>query len=61
MIQLLFLEKGSQKNFVWSPFSAHSAFSQVLLGSSDSTRTQLENALGILIDWTRVRRKRRNK
>ncbi|XP_023343252.1 serine protease inhibitor 3/4 [Eurytemora carolleeae] len=46
------LEKGSKKNFVWSPFSAHSAFSQVLLGSSDSTRTQLENALGISSEET---------
>lgn len=41
------VEHMTKKNFVWSPFSAHSALSQLLLGSSGSTRKQLQQLLGI--------------
>jgi len=41
------IENSGEKNFVLSPYSAHSAFSQVLLGSQSNTKSQLESVLGI--------------
>jgi len=41
------IENGSPSNFLWSPVSAHQAFSQVLLGSKESTQAELETLLGI--------------
>jgi serine protease inhibitor len=41
-------EKSARKNFVLSPYSAHSAFSQLLLGSGGSTEAELQKILGRL-------------
>lgn len=41
------LELSSKSNFVFSPFSVHSVFSQVLFGSESRTRGQLESVLGV--------------
>lgn len=41
------IEKGTSQNFVLSPYSAHSAFSQVLVGSAGTTQAELQNLLGI--------------
>lgn len=43
---LIETEESTNSNFVLSPFSIHSAFSMVLLGSDGRTRTQLEEVLG---------------
>jgi serine protease inhibitor len=39
-------ESTTRSNFVLSPFSIHSAFSMVLLGSGGQTKSQLEGVLG---------------
>jgi len=44
---LEFLSDSVGKNFVWSPYSAHSAFSQVLLGAEDRTGLEMADVLGI--------------
>jgi len=44
---LEFLSDSVGKNFVWSPYSAHSAFSQVLLGAEDRTELEMADVLGI--------------
>jgi len=41
------LEHSSPSNFVFSPYSLHSVFTQLLLGSEGSTRNQLEFVLGV--------------
>jgi len=41
------LELSSPSNFVFSPYSLHSVFTQLLLGSEGSTRNQLEFVLGV--------------
>jgi len=44
------IEANSDKNgdnFVWSPYSVHSAFSQVLLGAEADTLSELELVLGV--------------
>ncbi len=43
---LLSTERSQEKNFVFSPYSAHSAFSQLLLGSAGSTQAELQKVLG---------------
>jgi len=43
---------GGTSNFLLSPYSLHSAFSQLLLGTDGNTRLQLENALGIGVQDT---------
>merc|ERR1712106_653249 len=41
------LESSSPSNFVFSPYSLHSTFTQLLLGSEGRTKSQLANVLGI--------------
>eukprot|EP00092_Neocalanus_flemingeri_P019732 GFUD01021372.1.p1 GENE.GFUD01021372.1~~GFUD01021372.1.p1 ORF type:complete len:543 (+),score=83.50 GFUD01021372.1:490-2118(+) len=41
------LESSSPSNFVFSPYSLHSTFTQLLLGSEGRTKSQLENVLGV--------------
>lgn len=49
---LEFLSDSVGKNFVWSPYSAHSAFSQVLLGANGKTGSEMADVLGIKKDDT---------
>jgi serpin B len=49
---LEFLSDSAGKNFVWSPYSAHSAFSQVLLGAEGRTGSEMADVLGIKIEDT---------
>ena len=37
----------SSTNFVFSPFSIHSVFTQLLFGAEGETRTQLQRTLGL--------------
>jgi len=41
------LEATSPSNFVFSPYSLHSVFTQLLLGSEGRTRSELETLLGV--------------
>jgi len=41
------LELSSSTNFVFSPFSIHSVFTQLLFGAEGETRTQLQRTLGL--------------
>jgi len=41
------LESSSPSNFVFSPYSLHSTFTQLLLGSEGRTKSQLEDVLGV--------------
>ena len=42
-----FLEESSPSNFVFSPYSIHSVFSQLLFGSKGNTKTQLQRLLSL--------------
>jgi len=44
---LIDLESSSPSNFVFSPYSLHSVFTQLLLGSGGTTRSQLQDVLGV--------------
>merc|ERR1712106_344037 len=41
------LESSSPSNFVFSPYSLHSVFTQLLLGSAGRTRSELQTVLGV--------------
>merc|ERR1719229_1247647 len=41
------LELSTSTNFVFSPFSIHSVFTQLLFGAQGDTRTQLSRVLGL--------------
>merc|ERR1712106_793441 len=41
------LESSTPSNFVFSPYSLHSAFTQLLLGSAGRTRSELQTVLGV--------------
>ena len=41
------LELSTSTNFVFSPFSIHSVFTQLLFGAEGETRLQLQRALGL--------------
>eukprot|EP00091_Calanus_sinicus_P024923 TRINITY_DN922_c0_g1_i2.p1 TRINITY_DN922_c0_g1~~TRINITY_DN922_c0_g1_i2.p1 ORF type:complete len:455 (-),score=111.63 TRINITY_DN922_c0_g1_i2:93-1457(-) len=41
------LESSSPSNFVFSPYSLHSVFTQLLLGSAGRTRSELQTTLGV--------------
>ena len=41
------LELSGSTNFVFSPFSIHSVFTQLLFGAEGETRVQLQRALGL--------------
>jgi len=44
---LIDFEESSQSNFVFSPYSIHSVFSQLLFGSKGNTKTQLQRLLSL--------------
>jgi len=44
------LELSSPSNFVFSPYSLHSVFTQLLLGSQGRTQDQLQFVLGVFAD-----------
>merc|ERR1712013_815610 len=44
------LELSSPSNFVFSPYSLHSVFTQLLLGSEGRTQDQLQFVLGVFAD-----------
>ena len=44
---LIFLEETSTGNFVFSPFSIHSVFSQLMFGAEGNTKRQLQSLLGL--------------
>jgi len=41
------LESSSSSNFVFSPYSLHSVFTQLMLGSDGRTKSQLQDVLGV--------------
>jgi len=47
------IEASKKTNFIWSPYSAHSALSQILLGSGGDTLAELQLLLGISPEATR--------